>query len=44
MSKANAHFAALNLLIYKTSVNFKDFDADVVLQHFNLCLFKNEAN
>ena len=48
ISKANAHFAALNLFIlkkrfkesYKTSVNLENLNVDFVLQHFNLCLTK----
>ena len=52
ISKANAHFAALNLFIpkkrfkerYRTSVNIEDLEVDFILQHFNLFLIVNKAN
>lgn len=50
ISKANAHFAALNLVIpkkrfkeiYKMSINHKDLDVDFILQHCNSEIFMNE--
>ena len=51
-TKANAHFAALNVNLFilkkrfeesfKMSVYLEDLDVDFVLQHFILCLFVNE--
>lgn len=52
ISKANAHFAALNLVIplkrfkeiYKMSINHEDLDVDFILQHCNSEIFMSEGN
>ena len=52
ISKANAPFAALNLVIsekrlkesYKMSVNHEDLDVDFILQHCNSDTFMNKGD